>query len=426
MKDLKEKPVSLRAKAELLINNSIKNHEAGLNEEVIKLLHELDVYQLELEMQNEELISAKQNAEIISQKYSALFNLAPVGYFTLNRNGTILETNLNGAMMLGDEKNVLVGSNFQNFITYGARNYFDDFMSNIFEQKSKVSCELKLESTWNKEIYIYMEGIVTSAHDCLIAAFDLTERHRSEKALMKSEARLKDLNATKDKFFSIIAHDLKNPFSSIIGFTELLLEQIQKKNFDNVERFTNIVHDASLRAMDLLSNLLEWARLQTGRISFNPGYITLNGIIKSVINLLESSINQKSISISTNLKGELKIFADAEMLNSIFRNLISNAIKFTPPGGKILIEALESADSLLVTISDTGMGIPAENLKKLFRADSVYTTLGSEKESGTGLGLLLCKEFVEKHGGKIWVESEVGKGSRFCFTVPALNSGRLT
>jgi signal transduction histidine kinase len=321
--------------------------------------------------------------------------------------------------LLGKEKDALIGQNFKNYIFPDEKKNFKDFLTRVFGDNSKITCELKMNAQEPKEVYVYIEGIVLSDDECLIAVFDVTERRRYEKTLCENEIRLKELNDTKDKFFSIIAHDLKGPFTSIIGFTEILLDQIKNKNFENLERFTNIVHNSSVQAMYLLSNLLEWAMLQTGKLKFTPGYVEVNSLLERIIILLSSSIQQKSIVVLNNLNREYIIFADQDMLGNIFRNIISNAIKFTPVGGTIKIEAEELTDAILFTISDTGVGITSDDIKKLFRIDTNYSTKGTQKEDGTGLGLLLCQEFIDKHGGRIWVESEPGMGSKFFFTIPA-------
>ena len=247
---------------------------------------------------------------------------------------------------------------------------------------------------------------------------DITERKKAEEALKNNETYLRELVATKDKFFSIIAHDLKNPFNSILGLSNLLVEQIQEKNFDGIEEYARIIQKSSTTVFDLLMNLLEWARSQTGRMEFSREYIELGGLINEVIELSNESAHQKSITIIKELPRNLLVYADKAMINTILRNLISNAIKFTYPGGQIIISAEKMPDELKISISDNGIGIKKEAIGKLFRIDENNTRIGTQNERGTGLGLILCKEFIEKHHGKIWVESELGKGSKFSFTIP--------
>jgi len=247
---------------------------------------------------------------------------------------------------------------------------------------------------------------------------DITERRKAEEAIKENESRLRELNATKDKFFSIIAHDLKSPFNSILGLSNMLADQVREKNHEGIEEYAGIIQKSTQRVFDLLMNLLEWSRSQTGRMEFSREYIELGVLINEVIELLGESAHLKSITIIRELPRNMLVFADKAMISTILRNLISNAIKFTYPGGKIVISSDKKPDELMISISDNGIGIKKEVIDKLFRIDETYIAPGTQEEKGTGLGLILCKEFIEKHGGKIWVESEVDKGSTFYFTIP--------
>lgn len=249
---------------------------------------------------------------------------------------------------------------------------------------------------------------------------DITERKRVEKALKDSEARLIALNSAKDKFFSIIAHDLKGPFNSIIGFSDLLVERVRDKDFDEIEKYALIIQNSSRRAMDLIMNLLEWSRSRTGRLDFNPEKIDLVVLIKTISQLLNDSAQQKSITLYTELPQKMIVFVDKAMIGTVLRNLISNAVKFTNRGGEIVISVNEVRDNVIVTVADNGVGIKPDAMDKLFVIEKSYSTVGTNDEKGTGLGLILCKEFIEKHGGTIWVESEFGQGSKFHFTIPLI------
>ena len=247
---------------------------------------------------------------------------------------------------------------------------------------------------------------------------DITERKESEKALKESEQRLHELNATKDKFFSIIAHDLRAPFNSLIGFSEILVKEIQNKNFDNVDEYANIIHDISNQSFSLLNNLLDWSMNQTGKFTFNPEKICITKLSNNLIDYFNNLALHKNITITSIIKPDLEVFADRNMLTTIVRNLISNAIKYTSKGGEIEVLGTADINETKVSIMDTGIGIEAEDLEKLFKIEETISTRGTDNEKGTGLGLILCKDFIEKHNGKIWVESEVGKGSTFSFTIP--------
>ena len=249
------------------------------------------------------------------------------------------------------------------------------------------------------------------------ATQDITRRKEVEKALLKSEIKLRELNAQKDKFFSIIAHDLRNPFSAIMGLSDLLLSQVSQKDYNDVDEYAALIKQSSHQAMDLLKNLLDWSRAQTGRMDFNPEHFELVDLIEENKKFFEVIANQKNISIKTIVPTSIIVFADKQMVSTVFRNLISNAIKFTRQGGEIKISAEKDADEILISVSDNGIGIPTNRLEKLFRIDESSSTYGTENEKGTGLGLILCKEFIETHGGKIWAESEEQKSSTFYFTL---------
>jgi signal transduction histidine kinase len=265
-------------------------------------------------------------------------------------------------------------------------------------------------------------GILRLLHELEVHRIELEmqneELQRAKNKAEENEERLRELNATKDKFFSIISHDLRSPFCSIIGFSNLLTEQVSKKDYDGMVEYARIIRDSAWRVLDLLMNLLEWSNTQTGKMEFTPEHIDLYALITESSDLSSVGALQKSISIFTDLPHIITVFADKAMISTILRNLISNALKFTHPDGSITISAKVQKNEVLVSVSDNGVGISASRIKKLFRFEESQSTIGTQRERGTGLGLLLCREFVQKHGGKIWVESELGKGSTFYFTIP--------
>lgn len=248
---------------------------------------------------------------------------------------------------------------------------------------------------------------------------DITRRKRAEEELIESNRKLEEMNAAKDKFFSIIAHDLRSPFNSILGFTELISEQVQEKNYENLEQYSRIILQSSHRVMDLLTNLLEWSRSQTGRIEYNPEHFEFVSFTKDIVHLFVDLAAQKSISITMELPSFSTVFADQPMISTVLRNLLSNAIKYTKPGGRIVISSRINAEEVEVAITDNGIGISKERAAKLFRVEENESTPGTNLEKGTGLGLILCKEFIDKHRGRIWAESIEGKGSVFSFSLPS-------
>ena len=236
--------------------------------------------------------------------------------------------------------------------------------------------------------------------------------------LAEQNKTLQELNATKDKFFSIIAHDLRNPFNTLINLSTLLKENLREYTPDELERWINVFYTASNRGYSLLENLLSWSCSQTDSIQFYPTHIPLQEIVTECAEILESQAEDKEITIHTAIPESLVVYVDEPMMKTVLRNLVSNALKFTEAHGTVSISAQEHDEQIEVTVSDTGVGIPGDKIPKLFRIDVHHITPGTAKEKGSGLGLLLCKEFIEKHGGSITVRSEVGKGSHFTFTLP--------
>jgi len=274
-------------------------------------------------------------------------------------------------------------------------------------------------STLSTDVSVFpLQGSNRSSVILLGVTRDNTERKKFEAQLLEQANSLKELNATKDKFFSIIAHDLKNPFNAILGFSDMLKNEVHNLDIDSIVKFTSYINTSARRAFRLLENLLEWARMQQGSIPYKPKTILLAELTENEIENLKHSADRKNITLINDIKEENIVFADEEMLSTVIRNLISNAIKFTPINGKVNIEAVLNADKVDISVSDTGIGMNKETIGKLFRIETSFTSTGTDKEIGSGLGLLLCKEFVEKHGGKILVESEEGKGSRFSFSIP--------
>ncbi len=236
--------------------------------------------------------------------------------------------------------------------------------------------------------------------------------------LTRSEDKLRQANITREKLFSIIAHDLRNPFTNILGFSEMLKKEAKEMNTSEVEIYALYIYDSASQALLLLENLLQWAKIQQEKMIFAPNELVLNKLVKQITSFLYYNANKKQIQLHTQIPEELKILADEEMLKTIIRNLISNAIKFTKSGGYVTLSAVMAKDNLLITVKDNGVGISSDDLVLLFDEGSNPSKHGTANEKGTGLGLILCKEFVEKHGGSIWVESLEGQGSVFSFTIP--------
>ena len=244
------------------------------------------------------------------------------------------------------------------------------------------------------------------------------QKIKLEKLVAIKTSELHELNASKDKFFSIIAHDLKNPFSTLIGISEMLNEETNSDLSAKVRQYASMINTTAVQTFKLLENLLEWANSQRGKILFRPGPIKLPELINEELIMMNEMAIKKNIEVKTSIAESIIIIGDRNMIKTIMRNLLSNAVKFTHKNGKVEVSAIAIDHKVEISVADTGIGMTNETQKKLFRLDADLSTRGTENEKGTGLGLFLCKEFVEKHGGKICVESESGKGSVFKFVLP--------
>lgn len=239
-------------------------------------------------------------------------------------------------------------------------------------------------------------------------------------ACLEALDEAKKSNDSKDKFFSIVAHDLKSPFNSLMGLSEMLMLQAENLNSEQVQYHSRQIFNSSKRLYTLVDDLLQWSRAQSGKIAYNPEKIDINILSSNVVNLQRISVQEKDIVIALKMDSGLEAYADANIYSTVLRNLIANAIKFSKLGSTIYVSAHRRSEGMIeVMINDRGVGMEREILESIFKIDEKHTTVGTFNEQGTGLGLILCKEFVEINRGQIFVESEVGLGTTVRFTVPA-------
>lgn len=365
---------------------------------------------------NTEEIRSKQPAFVASNesKYFSLMEYAPLACFHLNAEGNLLTVNNKAAELTGYTKRELLEMKLASLLVKGHLNISDSLSGGVPALNAETDIIRKSGEILPVEVNSTL--LPDGSIQCLMS--DISGRRQADLALRESEARLRELNATKDKFFSIIAHDLRSPFYTIMGFCSVLSEQVKAKEYEGVDEFSEIILKTSQKAMDLLKNLLEWAISQTGRMIFNPENLDLFLLIHESIDVHRDAARQKSIAITPDVPRELFLLADRSMISSVIRNLISNAIKFSRVNGNIVISAGIINGDIQVSVRDNGVGMSQKEIQRLFRIDEAHATIGTRKEEGTGLGLILCKEFVDKHKGKIWVESEPEIGSTFYFTVP--------
>ncbi len=546
----------LRQKAEEILR--LKPPRSGLpfsEFDMFKFIQELEVYQIELEMQNEELMNAKDQLSLAAtDKYAELYDFARSGYFTLSKEGLIIELNLSGSEMLGKERSYLRKKPFVFYVSTNTKPIFTLFFENIFNNKTKETCEVTLSTKDNFPMTVHLTGIATeNGEQCLVsmiditasthmkalheseeklrisqlytrslieaspdplvtinmdgkildlnlatetatgffrtnligtdfsdyftepdkaktgyqrvfkdgyivdyqltirhasgklidvlynanvfkdehgkilgvfaAARDITKHKQAEEEIKRKNIELQLANAEKDKFFSIIAHDLRGPFNGFLGLSKMMAEELPTLTVEQVQRMASGMRNSAANLYNLLENLLEWSRLQRGITPFEPEPFLLMSMMAESMRPVMDSANKKEIEISYEIPADLEVFADKYMLASTIRNLASNAVKFTRKGGKVTISAKPApGHSVEISVRDTGIGMSPQMVAGLFRLDVKSNRKGTDNEPSTGLGLLLCKDFVEKHGGKIWVESEEGKQSTFRFTIPAAPS----
>lgn len=246
----------------------------------------------------------------------------------------------------------------------------------------------------------------------------LAQLEKQKKELEKLNEELKEANISKNKFFSIIAHDLKSPFSALLGYTQIFKEDFDELSREEIKEFTDAISTITRNIYQLLLDLLDWARIQTGRMELTQTNFNMYKIISNIISTLKPVADKKNIEITFNGDKSFNVFADENMIKTVVRNLISNAIKFTHKNGRISIRLSKDGNKIICCVKDNGIGMSEEDMKKLFKLDVQHTSRGTDDEKGTGLGLILCKEMVERNGGEIWVKSELKKGSLFCFSLP--------
>ncbi len=266
-----------------------------------------------------------------------------------------------------------------------------------------------------------VKGFELGAVDYVTKPFrkeELLARVKTHLSLQQAKQELQDLNATKDKFFSIIAHDLRGPFNGFLGLTEWMIDNIGEYTQDRIVELLQKQHHAAKTLFALLENLLAWSRIQRGIMEYIPEKVWFGSLVNDIVALFQATAEQKQITLSNSVPSKLVVYADQNMIETVIRNLISNALKFTDARGTIDVSVRDDGPTIEVSVSDTGVGMDQDGISKLFLIDAKYSRVGTAGERGTGLGLILCKELVEKHGGRIWVESEIGQGTCFRFTLP--------
>ncbi len=367
-------------------------------QEKVKLTEEALV---ESEKRYIQFIKTTQNAIIIHQSGKIIFaNDACLQLFKAFNENDLLNKKLSDFFLFVDESTIL------------QKNEQRD-LQNFLQEQKLIQLDGSIIDVSISSSPIVFQNV--NADQLVIK--DISERIKSEEEIKRYSKELEESNASKDKFFSIISHDLRSPFQGLLGLANIVTEEFDDLTKEELKEFLANINRSSKNLFNLIDNLLQWSRLQRKKIDIELIQNNLYSDIYYNINLLKPNADSKFLSIIVDVKKDLDVYSDSNAFNSILQNLLSNAIKFTKPGGKIEISAIEKNGFIEIIISDTGVGIPEEVIPLLFRTDNQHSTQGTEKETGTGLGLVICKELVEMQGGKISVKSKKDFGSSFAFTL---------
>lgn len=423
----------LRNQAEARLEESRDRPQLGTVEESRRLNHELMVHKIELEIQNAELRHARDELEKTLENYTDLYDFAPVGYFTLDRLGTIRSVNLTSAGLVGIERSLLVGKRIGLFILDEDRLAFSDFLEKVFTSSVNEACEVSLLKEGNAPLCVQVEGVtVASGQECRIALIDITERKRVEEALrMKEETEKKlrqekeaiETNAKfKNQFFINMSHELRTPMTGILGMLQLALEEDQLPVLRN---YLETAQSSARALLRILNDILDMAKLEAGKLIIEEEPFSLQKCIAEAGNIVASEVRRKKLDFTVSVAEDVPdtVVGDQMRLRQVLINLVGNSIKFTERGevelrviaGKAISDGKRQ---FTFGISDTGIGIPDDKKKLLFQAFSQVDSSLSRSFGGTGLGLTISRNIVELIGGEIFFVSEEGVGSTFSFTIP--------
>lgn len=400
---------------------AVKAIKLGASDYVIKDIEYNHLKMLPLIV--ESTLRNKKTAEQI-KKLSMAVEQSPSMLIMTNENGIINYINPRVTEITGYTPHEFIGTSLlEHHQTYNTAEMIQE-MRDVLNSGGKwhgttrhqrKSGELFFEATTISPFY-NDEGHLTGY---IKVAEDITEKKKAEEEIKKYSDDLRESNASKDKMFSIIAHDLRTPFNGLMAFSDILSTDYDSLSKEEVQEYIEVIRDLSRNTFNLLEKLLQWSRLQTGRMEYKPTNFNFNDLTQAVTDLLVANAMGKGIKLTSHIEPELNIFGDLNMAHAILRNLTSNAIKFTSQDGTVNITAHSiSENKAEITVSDTGIGMSQKQIDNLFKVDYQHSTKGTKGEEGTGLGLLLCKEFVDRNGGNIRVESEAGAGCKFIFTLP--------
>ncbi|MEI7812837.1 MAG: PAS domain S-box protein [Ignavibacteria bacterium] len=370
-----------------------------------------------------DITERKQAVAALALRNQILMQTASDGIYILDVHGNIVEVNMAFCTMLGYTREELLRLNVADWDMQYPVDELLLMIRELIQSPGMFTTQYRRRDGSFLDVEINGTGIMLDDRQCFYASTrDITVRKQAEFIIQQQNNQLKELNASKTKLFSIIAHDLKGPFHGFLGLTQSMAEQAGNFSAQELSEYGKIMYQTASNIFKLLKNLLEWARMQNGTMIFHAKEFSLSGMVAESIETMKGRSKQKGITLTNSVAGLVDIYADENMVRSVILNLLSNAIKFTHRDGTVTISINETAGQMIETaVSDTGVGMSQDVIERLFKIGEKIGSKGTDGEMSTGLGLLLCKEFVEKHGGKIWVESGKGKGTTFYFTLPATN-----
>jgi signal transduction histidine kinase/ActR/RegA family two-component response regulator len=410
----------LRQKAEEQLKKQQSKRSLSFSEpDMLKLIHELEVHQIELEMQNEELVIAKEKAELAEEKYTELYDFAPSGYLSLLKDGKIKELNFVAAKMLSQERSKLIKRQFTLFVTVNTRSVFSQFLQKVFVSKLKQTCELIISTEGNLPIIVNIDCIVSQDDEfCLLTLTDITERKLAETNLLQAKEHAEESDHLKTAFLQNMSHEIRTPMNAICGFSKML----NKPELSDEKRksFISIIINSTNQLLSIVTDILTISSVDTKQEKVNIQKVCINSNIVDLLAIFKTQAQNQNISLYAKQQltdRQSEIFTDNTKITQILSNLITNALKFTHEG---FIEFGYNLKGEFIEfyVKDSGIGIKTEMQEKIFERFRQANENINKKYGGTGLGLAISKAFTELLGGKIWVQSELDKGSTFYFTIP--------
>lgn len=410
--------IELRQAAEAVL---LQRRSEPTKEEVdtLRLIHELEVHQIELEMQNEELTHAKEAIQIAAKKYLELYDFAPIGYFTLTKEGTIIELNIAAASILEKERIKLVSNHFRLFITPDYLETYNQFVKNIFQTTKKVSCEISITTATGTKKYIQIDGIFLEDTTTFLAGMiDITEKKNSEMELLTAKNKAEESDRLKSAFLANMSHEIRTPMNGILGFSDLLKNPLLSEDEQN--KYLQIIEESGNRLLGIIDDIIAISKIEANQVKPFVNQTDINEQLKFLFSFFKAETDKKNIQLISHcneIQEPFYIETDREKIYAIVTNLIKNAIKFTETGS---IEFGYTIENLFLTfyVKDTGIGISTDKYTSIFERFIQADNSNKRAFQGAGLGLSISKAYVEMLGGKIWLESKVNQGSTFYFNIP--------